>query len=78
MPLSIVLSTHDLNFAASLCDGLVLLKNGRVLDAGPTDDVLTESNVRRLYGVDADVHRHSQSGHLVVTPLQRSGPDSGP
>jgi iron complex transport system ATP-binding protein len=78
MPLSIVLSTHDLNFAASLCDGLVLLKNGRVLDAGPTDDVLTESNVRRLYGVDADVHRHSQSGHLVVTPLQRSGPDSRP
>jgi ABC-type cobalamin/Fe3+-siderophores transport system ATPase subunit len=35
MPLSIVLSTHDLNFAASLCTSLVLLKEGRVLASGP-------------------------------------------
>ncbi len=37
MPLSIVLSTHDLNFAASLCTSLVLLKEGRVLASGPTE-----------------------------------------
>ena len=75
MPLSILLSTHDLNFAASLCDSLVLLKDGRVLDAGPTDEVLTQAGVRKLYGVEADVHRHADSGYLVVTPLQRSSPD---
>jgi iron complex transport system ATP-binding protein len=72
MPLSIVLSTHDLNFAASLCESLVLLKSGRVLDTGPTGSVLTAQGVRALYGVDADVHHHPEAGHLIVTPIRRS------
>ena len=67
--LAIVLSTHDLNFAASLCSSLVLLRDGQVLAAGPTDEVLTTGAVRELYGVDADVHRHAAAGHLVVTPI---------
>jgi iron complex transport system ATP-binding protein len=71
MPLSIVLSTHDLNFAASLCTSLVLLKEGRVLAAGPTDRVLTAPAVRELYGVDAEVRHHHDAGHLVVTPIRR-------
>jgi hypothetical protein len=27
--------------------------------------------VRALYDVEADVHRHERSGHLVVVPLGR-------
>jgi iron complex transport system ATP-binding protein len=72
IPLSIVLSTHDLNFAASLCSSLVLLKEGRVLAAGPTESVLTAAGVRDLYGVDADVRLHDEAGHLVVTPIRRT------
>jgi iron complex transport system ATP-binding protein len=72
MPLSILLSTHDLNFAASLCTTLVLLKDGRVIASGPTDEVLTASKVRDLYGVDADVQPHAAAGHLVVTPIRRT------
>jgi iron complex transport system ATP-binding protein len=72
LPLSIVLSTHDLNFASSLCSSLVLLKEGRVLATGPTEGVLTASGVRDLYGVDADVRRHDAAGHLVVTPIRRT------
>jgi ABC-type cobalamin/Fe3+-siderophores transport system ATPase subunit len=72
MPLSIVLSTHDLNFASSLCTSLVLLKEGRVLASGPTEQVLTVSGVRDLYGVDAEVTRHGAAGHLVVTPIRRT------
>ena len=72
MPLSIVLSTHDLNFAASLCTSLVLLKEGRVLASGPTEQVLTASGVRELYGVEAEVCRHDAAGHLVVTPIRRT------
>ncbi|MEO7275151.1 MAG: ABC transporter ATP-binding protein [Vicinamibacterales bacterium] len=70
--LSMVLSTHDLNFAASVCSSLVLLRDGQVLAAGPTDQVLTTSAVRDLYGVDADVQRHAAAGHLVVTPIRRA------
>ena len=75
--MSIVLSTHDLNFAASLCESLVLLKAGQVLDAGPVDRVLTAESVSRLYGVEADVRHHDGAGHLVVTPVRRTGSGAG-
>ena len=68
--LAIVVSTHDLNFAAGLCHTLVMLKQGRVLAAGPVDDVLTPARIRELYDVEADVARHAVTGHLTVTPLR--------
>jgi iron complex transport system ATP-binding protein len=69
---TMVVSTHDLNLAASICTELVLLKNGRAIAAGPTRDVLTRANVRALYGVDADVADHPRAGHLTVVPLART------
>jgi iron complex transport system ATP-binding protein len=71
--LTVVMSTHDLNLAASLCNALVLLKNGRVVQRGPVDDVLTPDSVRELYEVDAEVIRHPATGRLTVTPLGRAG-----
>jgi iron complex transport system ATP-binding protein len=69
---TIVLSTHDLNFAASLCRRLVLIRDGRVLATGPTEQVLTPAAVRALYDVEADVHMHPAAGHLTVTPIARA------
>lgn len=69
---TIVVSTHDLALASGVCRDLVLLRRGAVLAAGPTADVLTGPNVRALYDVDADVHRHPETGHLVVVPLHRA------
>jgi ABC-type cobalamin/Fe3+-siderophores transport system ATPase subunit len=68
---TMILSTHDLNLAATLCRRLVLLREGRVLAAGATEDVLTSAAVRTLYGVDADVQRHPQSGRLNVVAVGR-------
>jgi len=71
LPVAIVVSTHDLNFAAGLCRTLVLLRNGKVLAAGATEDVLTADRIRALYGVEAEVSRHPRTGRLVVIPISR-------
>jgi iron complex transport system ATP-binding protein len=68
---TLVVSTHDLNLAASLCRHVVLLQRGRVLASGPTADVLTAANVRELYRVDADIQFHPRAGHLTVVPVGR-------
>jgi iron complex transport system ATP-binding protein len=68
---TMVVSTHDLNLAASLCTELVLLRRGRVIARGPVDGVLTSANIRDLYGIDADVARHPRSGHITVVPVAR-------
>jgi iron complex transport system ATP-binding protein len=70
--LSIIVSTHDLNFAAALCQTLVMLKDGQVLAAGRVSDVLTPALIRSLYDVEAEVSRHPGTGHLHVVPVSRS------
>jgi iron complex transport system ATP-binding protein len=67
--ITMVVSAHDLNFAASLCQELTLLKGGRVLASGPIDQTLTADLVRELYGVTADVRFHAGAGHLTVVPI---------
>ena len=68
---TIVVATHDLNFAAGLCRDLLLLREGRVLASGPTTKALTRESVRALYDVEADVTFHQGAGHLTVVPLRR-------
>ena len=68
---TMVLATHDLNLAASLCDALVLLRSGRVLAHGITRDVLTGPMIQQLYDVEADVRFHERAGHLTVVPVRR-------
>jgi iron complex transport system ATP-binding protein len=68
---TMILATHDLNLASSLCDTLVVLRDGRVLGQGPTRDVLTGSTIAGLFDVDADVQFHERAGHLTVVPVRR-------
>jgi iron complex transport system ATP-binding protein len=74
--LTTVVSTHDLSLAARLCRTLVMLKNGRVLAAGPVDQILTPERVRALYDVEVDVVRHAPAG-LVVVPVARAAAGRG-
>jgi cobalamin transport system ATP-binding protein len=70
---AIVISTHDLTLAATLCERLVLVRDGAVLADGVTDDVLTPENLRKAYDVEAEVTRHP-SGHRLVVPMRRTAP----
>ena len=67
----IVISTHDLGLAGTLCEQLLLVRDGVAVAHGATDAVLTPANVREVYGVDADIMRHP-SGHRVVVPVGRA------
>jgi iron complex transport system ATP-binding protein len=70
---TIAVSTHDLNFAASVCQRLVMLRGGRVIATGTIDEVLTPDHIRTLYDVTVDVQIHNASGHPIVVPIATSG-----
>jgi iron complex transport system ATP-binding protein len=70
--LTIVVSTHDLNFAAGLCRELVLLHQGRVLAAGATEAMLDATLIRKLYGVEVDITANARTGQLTVIPVARA------
>ncbi len=44
---------HDLDLAMRFCDKVVLLREGKVLAAGDTNDVLNPQNIKMAYDVDS-------------------------
>ncbi|MGM5484961.1 MAG: ABC transporter ATP-binding protein [Nanobdellota archaeon] len=63
--MSVVVAMHDLNLAARFCDKVIMLKKGKVFDAG-SKDILHSENIKEVYGVDADIL--FSGDHPVIIP----------
>jgi len=62
---TVIAALHDINLAARFCDQIVLLHAGRVMAAGPPEQVLTPARIAEVYQVTADVDVDS-GGHIRV------------
>jgi iron complex transport system ATP-binding protein len=51
----VIIISHDLNLSMRYCDNLILLQSGRVFSGGSPNDVLTKDNIRKVYGVEAQI-----------------------
>ena len=60
---------HDLNLAAEYCDRIYLVRDGRIDTGGPSTEVLTYANLKRVFETDVYVDRNSVTGKLLVVPL---------
>ncbi len=67
--LLIVAVFHDFNLAARYCDSIILLKEGRIVAIGQSDETLTTENVRKVFGVDTIVKKHPVTNTLHVIPI---------
>lgn len=61
--------THDINLAAQFADHILLLKQGRVIDAGPPRAVLTPELLREVFDVTVLVDAHPVTNAPRVTPV---------
>jgi len=52
---TVVFTTHDPNLAAAIADHVVLLRDGRVLAAGRTAEVLPAGRLSTTYGMEVEV-----------------------
>ncbi|MDR0215593.1 MAG: ATP-binding cassette domain-containing protein [Comamonas sp.] len=58
---TVILVIHDINFAANYSDHIVALKSGALCFSGPAREVVTESRMADLYGLDFEI-THNQRG----------------
>ena len=65
---TIVISTHDLGLAGTVCDRLLMIRAGEVVAEGETDRVLTVDHVQTVFGVRTEIIRRP-SGQRVVVPV---------
>lgn len=74
--LTLLVVSHDINLVARHCRRLVLLQNGHAVADGSPEEVLVAENIRRVYGVDAEVRRDPVSHRPYVVPHQPVTTDS--
>ncbi|AXV18526.1 cobalamin/Fe(3+)-siderophore ABC transporter ATP-binding protein (plasmid) [Neorhizobium sp. SOG26] len=68
---TVVMVLHDLNLAARYADHLIAMADGRVHVTGAPDDVLTEQNVRQVFGLDNCIVTDPTSGRPMMLPIGR-------
>lgn len=66
---TVLSAIHDLNMAALYCDYVYILKHGQIMLHGTPEEVLTEENIKGIYGVDCCVSRHPVTDKLTITFL---------
>jgi len=62
-----VMAMHDLNLASRFSNKMIFLNGGKIYDAGKPEKVLTERNIRKVYGVEAIVNENA--GYLHIIPI---------
>ncbi|MCL6518578.1 MAG: heme ABC transporter ATP-binding protein [Armatimonadetes bacterium] len=70
---TIVVVLHDLNLAAEFCNRLLMLSGGKLYVDGTPEEVITASNVQKVYGTPVWVRRHPTSGRPYVLSISSRG-----
>lgn len=68
---TIVMVLHDLNLAARYADHLVAMAEGRLHVSGRPEDVLTEQNMRQVFGLESRIITDPTSGRPMMLPISR-------
>ncbi|PWE54798.1 cobalamin/Fe(3+)-siderophore ABC transporter ATP-binding protein [Metarhizobium album] len=68
---TVAMVLHDLNLAARYADYLVAMSEGRIHVAGGPEEVLTQQNVRQVFGLESRIILDPTSGRPIMLPIGR-------
>ena len=62
----IIMISHDINIAAKYADSVILMFQGKIFDVGTSREVITEDNLRTVYGVESRVIDDEGRPHVIL------------
>ena len=62
----IIMISHDINIAAKYADSVILMFQGKIFDVGTPREVITEDNLRTVYGVESRVIDDEGRPHVIL------------
>jgi iron complex transport system ATP-binding protein len=75
-----IAALHDLNLAAQYCDRLLLIDDTGIFAQGTPQEVITDANIKEVYGVEHCVFKHPVNGLPTVilsSGVNKSGKKNG-
>lgn len=64
--LTVVMALHDLSWALRFCHHAFVLDNGRMVAQGPTEEVINEQLIERVFGVKTRIVEAESRRHLEL------------
>lgn len=68
---TIVMVLHDLNLACRYADNLIALRNGQVFAQGTATQVMTETMLREVFGLESQIVADPVAGTPMCIPIGR-------
>ncbi len=62
----VIMISHDINIAAKFADSVILMYQGKVFDVGTPEEVITEGNLRSVYGVSSEIVMDDGRPHVIL------------
>lgn len=64
--LTVVMISHDINIAARYSDYIIMMHDGIIFDVGTPSEVITEDNLRTVYGVSTKIVESEGRPHVIL------------
>lgn len=61
----IIAVLHDLNLVSLFSDEIIMLKDGKVVDIGEADEVMTKENIRKVYNIDVQIYKDKDRRYIL-------------
>lgn len=74
----IIMISHDINIAAKYADQIILMFQGRIFDVGTPCEVITEENLKTVYGVTSRVIPDGDRPHVILEDALPMNDDANP
>jgi iron complex transport system ATP-binding protein len=76
--IAVVMISHDINIASKYSDFVILMHNGGIHSTGTPAEVITEANIRKVYGVISTVVYDGGRPHIILKDSVGMDPDDVP
>ncbi|MDQ1252628.1 MAG: iron complex transport system ATP-binding protein [Euryarchaeota archaeon] len=63
--ISVIMALHDLNLASRYSDRIIMMKEGKIFAGGSPASVLTEENIKQVYGVKAQINNNGERPYII-------------
>lgn len=66
MNIKVIMVCHDLNITSNFADRIIMMHNGRVFADGTAGQVMTEKNIKDVYGVNSKIIDVDGRPHVIM------------
>jgi iron complex transport system ATP-binding protein len=65
----VIMALHDPNLAMKYCDRVIIVKEGKIMADGDTEEIMTGSNLGHAYDIDIKINEKAKGIEIALPEL---------